>query len=175
MLLAYGSYETAAVELASRLQDVCAGMERERLTPETPLLLAHESFLRYLPPPSAQRRMLAALRQVDLERTETAFRKALDEEGLDEEYFEFTFALLREHRLRAGTDRAVLPSDLDGTPLWRYLRRFVSRKRLLIDLREPLPAGLSFPVTLAAPAYDRSETIRAAAGDELDRDRLFGL
>ena len=175
MLLAYGPDETAAVELASRLQDVCAEMESERLPSGTPFLLAHESFLRYLPPPSAQRRMLSALRRADLERAEAVFREALAEEGLDEEYFGFTFALLREHRLRAGADRAVLPSDLDDTPLWRYLRRFVSRKRLLIDLREPFPARLSFPVKLAAPAFDRSEAIKAAAGDELDRDALLGL
>ncbi|MDR1519990.1 MAG: MMPL family transporter [Planctomycetota bacterium] len=175
MLLAYGDDEAAAVEEAARLQDICAKMEKPPPGGGEPLLLAHESFLRYLPPPSVQRRMLKAIREADLPRAAADFRRALDEEGLDEEYFAFTFALLEEHRKRAEADLVVLPSDLAETPLWRYIKRFVSRRRRQIDLRSALPADLRFPIRLAAPAVDRGETARAPAGAEFDRGGLLAL
>ncbi|MDR3077404.1 MAG: MMPL family transporter [Planctomycetota bacterium] len=179
MLLAYGGDEAQAVELAGRLQEVCAEMEKTPIRnsrgQETPLLVSHESFLRYLPPPSSQRRMLAMLREADLERALREFRQALDAEGLDEEYFGFTLALLERHRERAAADKAVLPTDLRDTPLWRYMRRFVSQRRRQIDLRDGIPADLAFPATLAAPALDRSGTVRAAAGETLGREALLAL
>lgn len=179
MLLAYGDDEAAAVEQASRLQRVCTAMEKEIIRDsrgrETPLLLAHESFLRYVPPPSEQRRMLAALREADLPRALRTFREALAEEGLDEEYFGFTVALLEEHQKRVEKDQVVLPTDLAETPLWRYLKRFISQRRRVVDLRQELPADLQFPVTVAAPAVARSEEIKAEVGAVLDRDALLAL
>ncbi|MCC8191172.1 MAG: MMPL family transporter [Planctomycetes bacterium] len=179
MLLAYGPDEEQAVERAARLQDVCAELEREtmpnRKGVETPLLLAYESFLRYIPAPSAQRRMLAGLAAADLPRALAVFRAALEDEGLDEEYFGFTVALLEEHQKRVDADAIVLPSDLRDTTLWSYLKRFISHRRRMVDLRRPLPADLQFPVTVAAPAVSRSEAIKAHIGDHLSREELLAL
>ena len=179
MLLAYGKDEEEAVENASRLQGICEEMEQETVRDgkgrDIPLLLAHESFLRYIPPPSAQRRMLDGLREADLGRALETFRAALEEEGLDEDYFGFTTTLLEEHRKRVETGAIVLPTDLRDTPLWRYIKRFVSQRRRVIDLRRELPAGLVFPVTVAAPAVSRSEIIKAHVGDALSREQLLAL
>jgi predicted exporter len=176
MLLAYGETETAAVEEAARLQDICLGMEKaDPGTGAGPLLTAHESFLRYLPPPSVQSRMLEALREANLGQTAAEFRLALEEEGLDEDYFAFTLTLLEEHRRRAERELVVLPSDLAATPLWRYLRRFISRRRRQIDLRVDLPGDLRFPVRLAAPALNRREEAAAEAGEVFDREGLLAL
>ncbi len=169
MLLAYGDSEEAAVENASRLEGICSAMEKESL------LEAHESFLRYIPPPSAQRRVLDALRDIDLARAKEDFLAALDGEGLDPEFFGFTTTLLEEHRKRVEEGAIVLPTDLASTPLWRYIKRFVSQRRRVIDLRQELPADVRFPVTVAAPAVSRSESIKAHAGDRLERDALFAL
>ncbi len=179
MLLAYGDTEEAAVEQASHLQSICSEMERETVRNsrgrEIPLLLAHESFLRYVPAPSAQRRMLRALREVDLPRALREFRAALEEEGLDEEYFGFTVALLELHQERVVADNVLLPTDLRDTPLWRYMKRFISQRRRVVDLRRELPADLKFPVTVASPAIARSETIKAHVGEKLDKGRLLAL
>ncbi len=179
MLLAYGDTEEDAVEQASRLQTACAEMEhttiRDSKGREIPLLVAHESFLRYVPAPSAQRRMLAALREADLPRALATFRRTLEEEGLDEDYFGFTIALLEKHQERVVTDDVVLPTDLRDTPLWRYLKRFISQRRRVVDLRRDFPADLKFPVTVASPAVARSESIKAHVGDRLDREQLLAL
>ena len=179
MLLAYGKDETAAVERAAQLQNICAELEHEsvldRKGREIPLLLAHESFLRYIPPPSAQRRMLETLKEADLGRALATFRQALNDEGLDEEYFGFTIALLEEHQKRIESGSVVLPTDLDGTPLWRYIKRFVSQRRRVIDLRRPIPADIQFPVTVASPAVTRSEQIKAHPGETLDKAALTAL
>ncbi|MCL2000679.1 MAG: MMPL family transporter, partial [Planctomycetes bacterium] len=149
MLLAYGDTEEEAVEQASRLQAACSEMERTSIRNsrgrEISLLQAHESFLRYIPAPSTQRRMLAALREIDLSRTLRDFLAALEEAGLDEEFFGFTVALLEMHQERVASDAVLLPTDLKDTPLWRYMKRFISQKRRVVDLRRTLPAELMFP------------------------------
>lgn len=179
MLLAYGDSEEDAVEDASRLNAVCGDLElqiiRNRKGIDVPLLEAHESFLRYIPPPSAQRKMLAVLRKADLNRAREVFLKALDDEGLDPDYFEFTTALLEQHLERVEHDRIVLPTDLSETPLWRYIKRYISQRRRVIDLRRPLPADLEFPVRIAAPAVSRSETIKGHIGETLDKKQLLAL
>ncbi len=179
MLLAYGETEEQAVEQASRLQAICDELEDETITDRKgrirPVLEGHESFLRYIPPPSEQRLMLAALRDADLGEARRVFLDALEEEGLDPDFFGFTVALLTEHEARVDADRPVLPTDLRDTPMWRYIRRFITQRRQNIDLRRPLPDDLVFPVTVAAPAADRSETIRASIGDTLSRDELLAL
>ena len=179
MLLAYGDTEEQAVEKAAELQAACGRMEREtmrnRKGMETPLLEAYESFLRYIPPPSQQRGMLEVLRESDLPAARKAFVEALDAEGLDEDYFGFTIALLDEHQRRVEADDVVLPTDLRDTPLWRYIKRFISQRRRVINLKKELPADLAFPVTVAAPAVARSEEIKAHIGDELDREHLRAL
>ncbi len=179
MLLAYGPTEEAAVENASHLETIAAAMEHEtvrnRKGVEVPLLIAHESFLRYIPAPSSQRRMLEVLREANLPRALTSFRAALDEAGLDEDYFGFTIALLERHQERVANDDVLLPTDLRDTPLWQYIKRFVSQRRRVLDLRQPIPADIPFPVTVAAPAVSRSEEIMAHVGDKLDRDQLLAL
>ncbi len=179
MLLAYGDSEEQAVEAAARLQAVCGELEREfvvdRHGREVPLLEAHESFLRYIPPPSSQRRMLETLRRADLRQARAAFLEALDEEGLDADYFGFTTYLLEQHQERVERDRVVLPADLRDSPLWRYIKRFISQRRRVIDLRRPVPEDVRFPVTVATPAVARSESIKARAGEELSRDQLLAL
>ncbi len=179
MLLAYGDNEEEAVEQASRLETVCAQLEKEKMHNrkgiEIPFLEAHESFLRYLPPPSQQRKMLEALREVDLAQAKQVFLAALDHEGLDPDFFGFTTALLERHAERVKQNAVLLPTDLKDTPLWRYIKRFVTQRRRIVDLRQPLPQDLAFPVTVAAPAADRSETIRAHIGDVLGREQLLAL
>ncbi|MCC8180226.1 MAG: MMPL family transporter, partial [Planctomycetes bacterium] len=179
MLLAYGEDEEAAVEKAAKLQDACEKMEHEtiinRKGVEIPLLIAHESFLRYLPPPSAQRRMLAGLKEANLPRALEAFDAALEEEDLDPEFFEFTTTLLAQHQQRVEDDAVILPTDLEETPLWRYIKRFVSQRRRVLDLRQPIPADVVFPITVASPAVARSEEIMAMPGDQLGRDEMLAL
>lgn len=179
MLLAYGDTEEDAVENASKLNAVCSDLENEIIRNQKgldiPLLEAHESFLRYIPAPSAQRKMLAVLQKVDLKQARETFLKALDDEGLDADYFEFTTALLEQHQERAEHDGIVLPTDLSDTPLWRYIKRYISQRRRVIDLRRPLPEGLEFPVRIAAPAVSRSETIKGHIGDVLDKEQLLSL
>ncbi len=179
MLLAYGDDEEAAVEQASRLETACAEMEKEKMRNrkgiEIPLLEAHESFLRYIPPPSQQRKMLDALRDTDLQRAKRVFLEAIDHEGLDPDFFGFTTALLDRHEKRVEDNAVLLPTDLRDTPLWRYIKRFVTQRRRIVDLRRPLPADIAYPITVAAPAADRSETIRAHIGDRLDREQLLAL
>ncbi|MDR3210297.1 MAG: MMPL family transporter [Planctomycetota bacterium] len=174
MLLAYGASEEEAVETASRLREKCDELEQAE-PGKTPILAAYESFLRYLPSPSSQRVMLASLKEMDLSAATDVFRQALLDEGLDEEFFSFTFALLQQHQERMESNRVVLPSDLKNTPLWRHVRRFVSQTRRELDLRKPLPDDLVFPVQLAASAVSRSETVKAKTGDILDRDDLLAL
>ena len=179
MLLAYGSTEEDAVENAARLQGIAAEMEHEtvrnRKGEDMPLLVAYESFLRYIPPPSSQRRMLEVLKKADLPRALLTFREALDEAGLDEDYFGFTVALLERHQERVEHDLVLLPTDLSDTPLWQYIKRFVSKRRRVIDLRAPLPADLAFPVTVASPAVSRAEEIMAHVGQTLPREQLLAL
>ncbi len=179
MLLAYGATEEEAVEKAATLEEKCRDLEHEtfisRKGKETPFLVAYESFLRYLPAPSAQRRTLEMLREADLPGALAAFREALQEEGFDEDYFGFTTALLEEHYKRVLDDDVVLPTDLAETPLWRYVKRMVSQTRRTLDLRQELPADLQFPVTVASPAVARSEQIKAKPGDVLDREQLLAL
>lgn len=179
MLLAYGDTEEDAVENASRLNAVCGDLEkqvvRNRKGIEVPLLEAHESFLRYVPPPSSQRKMLAVLRNADLKRARDVFLKALDDEGLDPDYFAFTTTLLEQHQERVDRDGIVLPTDLVDTPLWRYLKRYISQRRRVIDIRKPLPEDLVFPLRIAAPAVSRSETIKGHIGETLDREQLLAL
>ncbi|MDR1612582.1 MAG: MMPL family transporter [Planctomycetota bacterium] len=179
MLLASGTSEEDAVEKAARLEEICRELEKiaipDRNGVKQPLLAAYESILRYLPPPSGQRRMLGALRAADLSRALAVFREALAAEGLDEDFFGFTIALLQRHLERVEADRVVLPTDFNGTPLWRYVKRFVSRRREVIDLRRELPGKLVFPVTVASPAVARSEVIKARPGDSLTRDELLAL
>jgi predicted RND superfamily exporter protein len=179
MLLAYGKSEEDAVEGAARLQNVCAEMEHETIRNrggrEAPLLEAHESFLRYIPPPSQQRGMLETLRKCDLARAKQTFLEALDDAGLDPEFFGFTLALLDRHRERVERDRVVLPTDLRDTTLWRYIKRFITQRRRIVDLRQTLPADLKFPVTVAAPAVSRAEEIRAHVGEQLDRESFLAL
>lgn len=179
MLLAYGDTEEEAVEKAARLEVKCGEMEKmtvkNRKGVDVPLLVAYESFLRYLPAPSSQRRMLTALREADIPLAIKTFREALADAGLDEDYFGFTITLLEEHYRRAQEDAVLLPTDLKDSPLWRYVKRFVSRSRRVIDLRQELPADLKFPVTVASPAVARSEAIKAKAGDVLTREQLLAL
>ena len=179
MLLAYGDTEELAVEKAASLQETCGTLEHERFRnrkgEEVQLLEAHESFLRYIPPPSHQRRMLEVLRKADLKRAREVFLAALDEEGLDEDFFGFTTTLLEQHGERVDGDKVVLPTDLKETPLWSYIKRFISQRRRVVDLRQPLPEDLKFPVTVAAPAVSRSEEIKAHIGDALNRDQLLSL
>ncbi len=179
MLVAYGKDEEAAVEKAAKLQAACADMEDETITDrkgrEIPLLLAYESFMRYIPPPSQQRRMLEGLREANLPLAMETFTAALEEEGLDPDYFGFTYTLLAEHQERVENGTVILPTDLEPTPLWRYVKRFVSQRRKVLDLRQPLPADLSFPVTVASPAVARSEEIKASVGATLSRDELLAL
>ncbi|MDR0363236.1 MAG: MMPL family transporter [Planctomycetota bacterium] len=179
MLLAYGASEEDAFEKAARLEATCRELETvtmpDRRGEEKPLLVAYESFLRYLPPPSSQRRMLAALREANLPRALETFRAALAEEDLDEDFFGFTIALLEQHQERLERDGVVLPTDFDDTPLWRYVKRFVSRRRQVVDLRRELPRDLVFPAVVASPAVARSEEIKARPGDELSREQLLAL
>ncbi len=179
MLLAYGDSEEEAVEQAARLQAACSEMEKEKMRNrkgvEIPLFEAHESFLRYIPPPSQQRKMLAALGEVDLKQAKQTFLEAIDHEGLDPDFFGFTTALLDRHAERVRENAVLLPTDLKDTPLWRYIKRFVTQRRRIVDLRQPLPADIVYPITVAAPAADRSETIRAHIGDKLDREQLLAL
>ncbi|MCD8350421.1 MAG: MMPL family transporter, partial [Planctomycetaceae bacterium] len=179
MLLAYGQSEEDAVERAAVLQTICAELEHEsirnRKGVEVPLLEAHESFLRYIPPPSQQRGMLEVLRESDLPRARRVFLEALEEADLDPEFFGFTLALLDQHQERVEHDRVVLPTDLRETPLWRYIKRFITQRRRILDLRQPLPGDIQFPVTVAAPAVSRDEIIRAHVGDTLDREQFLGL
>ncbi len=179
MLLAYGKSEEDAVERAAVLQTICAELEHEtvrnRKGVEVPLLEAHESFLRYIPPPSQQRGMLEVLRESDLPRARQVFLEALEEAELDPEFFGFTLALLDQHQERMENDRVVLPTDLRETPLWRYIKRFITQRRRILDLRQPIPDDLHYPVTVAAPAVSRDEVIRAHVGDTLDRDQFLGL
>lgn len=179
MLINYGSTESDAVEKASQLGAICKLMEKESFTSRTgkqaPLLVAYETFVRFLPPPSEQRRMLAGLREANIPQALETFRQALADEGLDEDFFGFTIYLLERHQELVEKDKVVLPSDLRDTPLWRYVKRFVTQQRRTIDLREELPGDLVFPVKVATPGIARNEEVKASAGDLLTREQILAL
>lgn len=179
MLLAYGDTEEDAVEKAASLDEICRRLEKETMTlpggKQSPVLLAYETPLKFIPPPSAQRNMLNMLKEIDLDGALAVFKKAVEDEGLDEDYFGFTTELLERHSARVKENKILLPTDLAETPVWRYIKRFVTQQRRMIDLREPIPGDIEFPVRLATPALARDESIKGNTGDVMTRDQIIAL
>jgi predicted exporter len=172
-LLAYGDTELSAVGRAAEQERQCRALQAEMID-GLPGLESYQSIMRFLPPPELQQKTLARLRGIDWDQSIAAFRSALGEE-LNEEHFGLPIALLERHRDRVRADELLLPSALRGTPLWRHVKRLVASRRRALDLRQPLPGDLAFPVTLALPARGRADQVVVPAGATLDREALLGL
>lgn len=170
MLLAYGENERAALEKAAELAGRCKELKKRGL------ILDYESVMRYLPSPSEQEASLAVLRTIDFEKALADFRRALDREGLSEEPFWLTIKLLKRHaELVKQDDPIILPSDFYDTPVGKWARRLATRRKRRLDLRDPIPAEVKLPVTLAKPAIDRNGRSRRQAGEVLTRQDLIDM
>ncbi len=169
MLLAGGKTETEALEKAAELVDGCRDLQ------ERGMLLGYSSVMKFLPPPSAQRKNLEILRQIDFLAAGKTFREALDEYGLDPSGFKFSLDLLERHAQLVKTGEIILPSSYDDTVLGKWAKREVTRRRRILDLRNPLPANLPATLKLAKPAVTLGDKEIYPAEKELNREELAAL
>ncbi|MBN2712978.1 MAG: MMPL family transporter, partial [Planctomycetes bacterium] len=169
MLLAYGDTEEKALERASELEKGCQELMKEGL------LVNYESAMRYLPAPSKQKERLAFLKTIDFEKALADFRAELAKQGLSEESFYLTIKLLKEHAALVSKGEIILPSMFYNTPVGKWAQRLVTRRRTVLDLREPIPENIQFPVELAKPAVDRNDNVRYPAGAMLTREQLVAI
>ncbi len=164
MLLAYGNTEEEAMNRAAVQLDGCKRMLNDGL------ILAYKSVLTYLPAPSKQRQRLELLRHIDFPAALENFRKALDRAGLEHEPFKENINLLEQHAELVRTGRIILPSDFVGTPVERWVKRLVTRRRKRYDIRHDIIPQNEFPLTLAKPVVMRTKTkttLLHAAGEKL--------
>jgi len=172
MLLAYGATETEAMERAAAQLQGCRAMKAEGL------LVDYESVMRYLPSPSEQRRRLARLRSIDFRRAAQAFREALENAGFEAEAFRTNLDLLDQHAQLVESGSLLLPSSFVGTPVERWVKRLVSRRRHVYDIRYEKPPPEDFPLTLARPieSYVHNQPqILYEAGALLGREQFDAL
>ncbi len=164
MLLAYGETEEEALDRAARQLAGCRRMK------EQGHLLAYESVMEYLPAPEEQHRRLDLLATIDFERALTAFRQALAGAGLREKAFATNIRLLERHAERVEKRELVLASHFTDTPVERWVRRRVSRRRRRYDIRYERPRAGDFPLVLGKPVVTHANgrpRVLHDAGDAL--------
>lgn len=166
------TFMTTAESEADALTLMASYEERLRVMEREGLILGFESVTRYLPPPEEQARRLERIRTIDFDQALETFRDALDQEGMHEEPFSFTFRLLREHRALAEEGGVLLPSEFAHSKIARLVSGYVARRR-----QEYYIDDNRFPdadtVTLARAAQSRDgRHVYHPAGATLTREQV---
>ncbi len=170
LLLAYGDSEREALEQAAKLTAGC-----DRLL-QRGLINDYESVMRYLPAPSEQDLRLQQLAKIDFNKATEVFRKALADNGLNEDAFQFNFDLLRQHAELAKFPKPILASDLAATPIGRLTTRFIAPRQQQYYVDQLLPPDSAYPVKLAKAAVTRQdEKTIYPAGTILSREQVMAM
>ncbi|GHT06912.1 hypothetical protein FACS1894139_13890 [Planctomycetales bacterium] len=175
---------------AAALEKAAAYENKLRALQEQGLIIGYESVTQFLPPPSAQKRLLAQMRGMDLDGAARALQAALEKRQLDPSYFAFNARLLAQHATLAQDDRVLLPSDFRDSKIARLLGTMVARKQTEFSLRHGIPPSVDFPITLAKAAttndsdrqiypagatLTRADVLKLIPPNPEETDKVYGL
>ncbi len=164
-----GSSEEEALQKMSEYEDKFKVLEKQGL------INGYESVTRYLPSPATQRQRLKLIAEIDFPAALENFANALEEAGMDQDYFNFNFNLLRQHQQLVEDEDIILPADFSGTKISRLINTFVARRQKTYYIDEgDMPS--KYPVTLAKAATQfEDNTERYPAGALLSKKEVAGL
>ncbi len=164
-----GDSEEDALEKMSKYEEKFQTLE------DKGLIRGYESVTRYLPSPSTQRERLQEIAKIDFPAAINNFSAALQQEGMDEDYFDFNFNLLNQHYKMIQDKHIILPADFAGTKISRLINSYVAKRQKTYYVNDgDMPQH--YPVTLAKAATQYEDNAeRYPAGAVLTKDEVLGL